>query len=74
VVLEAVAVGEMTGTTAEALDRLAGRLDEESRAGFAAAVGAVGFIAWAAVAGLVALVVFRVASFYVGILNQAMTL
>jgi uncharacterized membrane protein YjfL (UPF0719 family) len=37
-------------------------------------VGAVGFIAWAAVAGLVALVVFRVASFYVGILNQAMTL
>jgi hypothetical protein len=26
------------------------------------------------VAGLVALVVFRVASFYVGILNQAMTL
>lgn len=73
-VLEAVAVGEMTGTTAESLGRLADRLDEESRAGFAAAVGAVGFIAWAAVAGLVALVVFRVASFYVGILNQAMTL
>lgn len=73
-VLEAVAVGEMTGTTAESLDRLAGRLDEEARAGFTAAAGAVGFIAWAAVAGLVALVVFRVASFYVGILNQALTL
>lgn len=73
-VLEAVAVGEMTGTTAESLDRLAGRLDEEARAGFTAAVGAVGFIAWAAVAGLVALVVFRFGSFYAGILNQARTL
>lgn len=73
-VLEAVAVGEMTGTTAESLDRLAGRLDEEARAGFTAAAGAVGFTAWAAVAALVALVVFRVASFYVGILNQALTL
>ena len=73
-VLEAVAVGEMTGTTPESLDRLAGRLDEEARAGFTAAVGAVGFIAWAAVAGLVALVVFRFGSFYAGILNQARTL
>lgn len=70
-VLEAVGVGELTGTTAETLERLAGRLDEEARAGFAAAVGAVGFLAWAAVAGLVALVVFRFASFYVGLIQDA---
>jgi type IV pilus assembly protein PilC len=73
-VLDAVAVGELTGTTAETLERLAGRLDEEARAGYSAAVGAVGFLAWAAVAGLIALVIFRVASFYFGILNQAMNL
>jgi len=71
-VLEAVGAGELTGTTAETLERLAGRLDEESRAGFTAAVGAAGFLAWAAVAGLIALVVFRFASFYVGLINQAM--
>lgn len=70
-VLEAVGVGELTGTTAETLDRLADRLDEEARAGFTAAVGAVGFLAWAAVAGLVALIVFRFASFYVGLIHDA---
>ena len=70
-VLEAVAVGELTGTTAETLSRLAGHLDEEARAGFAAAARGVGFLAWAAVAGLIALVVFRFASFYVGLLDQA---
>jgi fatty acid desaturase len=70
-VLEAVGVGELTGTTAETLERLAGRLDEEARAGFAAAVGAIGFLAWAAVAGLVALIVFRFASFYVGLIHDA---
>jgi type II secretory pathway component PulF len=71
-VLEAVGVGELTGTTAETLERLSGRLEEEARAGFTAAVGAVGFLAWAAVAGLIALVVFRFASFYVGLINDAM--
>jgi len=71
-VIEAVGVGELTGTTAETLERLSGRLEEEARAGFTAAVGAVGFLAWAAVAGLIALVVFRFASFYVGLLNDAM--
>lgn len=73
-VLEAVGVGELTGTTAETLDRLADRLEEEARAGFTAAVAAIGFLAWAVVAGLIALVVFRFASFYIGILSQATTL
>ncbi len=71
-VLEAVAVGEMTGTTAETLERLSGQLDDEARAGFATAVQATGFLAWAAVAGLIAIVVFRFASFYVGMINQAL--
>ena len=70
-VLEAVAVGDMTGTTAETLERLADRLDEEAVAGFTAAVAAVGFAAWAAVAGLIALIVFRIASVYAGMLADA---
>jgi type II secretory pathway component PulF len=67
-VLEAFAVGDLTGTTAETLGRLADRLDEAAAAGFAAAIAAVGFMAWAAVAGLIALVVFRIASVYAGML------
>jgi general secretion pathway protein F len=59
-VIEAVAVGEATGTTAEALDRVADQLDAAARRGFAAAVQVTGFVAWAVVAGLVAFLVIRV--------------
>jgi type II secretory pathway component PulF len=66
-----VGLGEMTGTIAETLDRLADRLDEESRAGFAAVAKVVGFVAWAAVACLIAAIVIRFASFYAGLIDQA---
>ncbi len=69
-VIEAVAVGEMTGTTAEALDRIADRLDEAAARGFSAAVQGVGFLAWALVAGLVATLVIRVASTYVRMIHD----
>jgi type IV pilus assembly protein PilC len=71
-VLEAVAVGEMTGTTAETLDREATLLEERARDGFTAAVAWIGWLAWAGVAVLVALVVWRFFSFYVGLLNDAL--
>jgi general secretion pathway protein F len=64
VVTEAVAVGEATGTTAEALDRVADHLAEASIRGLAAAVQALGFVAWAAVAGLVVTIVVGVAGGY----------
>lgn len=70
-VVEGVGLGEMTGTIAETLDRLADRLDEESRAGFAAVAKVVGFVAWAAVACLIAAIVIRFASFYAGLIDQA---
>lgn len=70
-VLETVAVGEMTGTTAETLDRLARRLDDEARAGFQAAIRLTGFLAWAAVAAVIAVIVFRVFSSYVALLRDA---
>lgn len=71
IVLETVAVGELTGTTAETLDRLAGRLDDEARAGFRAAITLAGFLAWAAVATVIAVIVFRVFSSYVALLQEA---
>lgn len=71
VVVEAVSVGEMTGTTAEALHHVAVRLDETARRGIAAAVGAAGFAAWAAVACLVAAVVIRVVGSYAAMIEDA---
>lgn len=70
-ILEAVGVGELTGTTPETLHRLAAGLEEESRAGLAAAAQAAGFLAWAAVALLVTLTVVRFFSVYTGMLREA---
>lgn len=70
-VLEAVRVGELTGTLPATLDRLAGLLEDESRAGLTAAVRGVGFLAWGAVAVLATMVLYRFFSFYVGLIEQA---
>lgn len=69
--VEAVDVGELTGKTAETLARLADDFDDDARMGIAAAARATGFLVWAAVAGLIALVVFRIFSFYVGMIQAA---
>lgn len=70
--VEGVAVGELTGTTPEKLDRLAGQYDEDARRGFEAAAGVAGGIVWAIVAGLVILVIFRIFSFYVGTIQSVL--
>lgn len=69
--VEAVRVGELTGTLPATLERLASLLEEESRAGISAAVRGAGFLAWGAVALLATMVVYRFFSFYVGLIEQA---
>jgi type II secretory pathway component PulF len=70
-VLEVIAVGEATGNTSEVLDRLAGQFDDEAREGFEAAARGAGFLVWAAVAGLITLIVFRIFSSYLGAIQDA---
>lgn len=70
-VIEAVGVGELTGTTPETLDRLAPQFEEEARAGLAAAVTLAGWAVWAAVALLIAVIVVRFFSFYAGLIEAA---
>lgn len=70
-VIEAVVVGEETGGTAEALDRLAGEFDAAARRGYAAAAGGAGFAAWGIVAALVALLALRIVGLYVGMIEEA---
>lgn len=69
--LEAVGVGELTGTTAETLDRLADDCDDAAARGFAAAASGAGAAVWLAVAAVVVLLIFRLFSTYVGILQGA---
>jgi type II secretory pathway component PulF len=70
-VIEAVGVGQLTGTTPEVLDRLAPQFEEEARAGLAAAVTLAGWAVWAAVALLIAVIVVRFFSFYAGLIEAA---
>jgi len=69
--VEGVAVGETSGTTAEVLARLSDQFADDARRGFEAAAKAAGGGVWLAVAGLIVLVVFRVFSFYVGMIQDA---
>ena len=64
--IEGVITGELTGNTAEVLDRLAGDYDEEARQKFEASAQVAGFVIWGLVAALITLVIFRIFSFYVG--------
>ncbi len=70
-VLDAIGLGELSGTLAESLGRLVPERLAVARRGYAAAAAAVAAVAWVAVAGLVVLVVFRVMGVYVGILDEA---
>ncbi len=69
--VEAVAVGELTGTTAEALDRVAAGFADAARRGWQAVVQAAGFAAWGLVAALVAAIVIRVIGSYAAIIEDA---
>jgi general secretion pathway protein F len=70
-VLEAVAVGQLTGTTAETLHRLAGQLAAEARSGFTLAVRAAGMLAWAAVAIVSTIVIVRFFAAYASLIQDA---
>jgi type II secretory pathway component PulF len=65
-IIEGVMAGELTGNTAEVLDRLAGDYEEEARRKFEASAQVAGFVVWGIVAAMIAIVIFRIFSFYVG--------
>jgi type II secretory pathway component PulF len=68
---EGVALGEQTGNTAEVLARLATGFDEQARAGLEAAARFCGGAVWTAVAVLIVMVIYRIFSFYVGMIQAA---
>ena len=69
--LEGLAVGEESGTVSEVLGRLSDQFADSSRKGFELAAKAAGGSVWLCVAGLVILVIFRVFSVYVGMIQDA---
>lgn len=69
--LEMVRVGENSGTVPEALQRMSPQFEEQARRSLAMLTMALGGLIWAMVAAMIIFLIFRLAGFYVGMLNDA---
>ncbi len=66
-----VDVAETSGTVPEALDRLSPQFEDQARRSMRALAGALGWVVWAGVAAFIIFVIFSIALWYVGMLNDA---
>ncbi len=69
--LDALEVGEKSGCEAESMSTLAKDYEQRAKSALSTLAVLAGFAVWAVVAGLIIAVIFRLASFYFGILNNA---
>jgi type IV pilus assembly protein PilC len=70
--IDALEVAEESGNTVEAMARLSKRYQEEADAALKTLSVLIGFLVWAAVAALIIFMIFRLFSFYIGAINDAM--
>ena len=70
--IDALEVGEESGRAVEAMDRLSQRYEQEADAALKTLTTLLGFVVWAAVATLIIFMIFRLAGFYIGAINDAM--
>jgi type II secretory pathway component PulF len=70
--MDTIQVGEQSGRLAESMANLSRRYQEESQAAMHTLTVIGGFAVWAAVAGLIIMIIFRLFGFYTGILNDAL--
>lgn len=66
-----VSVAETSGTVPETLEHLSPQFEETARRSLRALAIAFGWVVWALVAGFIIFAIFSLASFYIGMLNEA---
>jgi type II secretory pathway component PulF len=69
--LDALAVAEESGQIVESMDRLSKRYEEEAKIAVKAIAVIFGILVAALVMGVIILMIFRLAGFYVGTINEA---
>ncbi len=69
--LEAVRVGEESGQLVESMGHLSTQYQEEARLAMNTLTIVIGFGVFLLIVGIIAFFIFRIAGFYVGILNEA---
>jgi type IV pilus assembly protein PilC len=70
--LDTLAVGEQTGMAAESMATLARQYQDRARAAMTVITLLAGWLVWAAIAGLIIMIIFRVFSFYLNTINSVM--
>ncbi len=70
-IIEMVRVGESSGTVPETLQRLSPVLEDQARRSLHGLTMALGGLIWAFVAAIIIYFIFRLAMFYVGMINDA---
>jgi type IV pilus assembly protein PilC len=69
--VQMVHVGETTGTVPETLHRLSPQFEDQARRSLRALATAAGWTVWCIVAGFIIFLIFRIALWYVGMINDA---
>ena len=69
--LQTVEVADSSGTVPETLERISPELEGDARRSLAALVAVAGWLIWVLVAVFIIVLIFRLASFYVGMINEA---
>lgn len=70
--LHMVEVGETSGTVPETLHRLSPQFEDQARRSLSALTATLGWLIWLLVAAFIIFVIFRIALWYVGMLNDAL--
>ena len=69
--IQMLQVAETSGTIPETLQRLSPQFEEQARRSLAMLATALGWLVWLFVAGCIVFVIFRIALWYVGLINNA---
>lgn len=69
--LDALQVGEESGKLVESMGRLSGQYQDRARTALAALMTVAGFLVWVFIAIIIIFFIFRIAFFYLGVLNSA---
>ena len=72
--LDALDVGERSGKLVESMDHLARRYRDRAKTALATLTMLAGFAVWCMVAVLIIALIFRIAMFYIGTLNDALNM
>jgi len=69
--LDNIAVGEESGRLAETMKRLSKEYQERATTAISVLAQVAGYIVWLMVAGLIVMLIFRIFSSYIGVINDA---